>query len=52
MKNDNTNPAKQPNGAFFLIVDDHSGRDEMNLAGNPFALLHASGKSKRSTHQI
>lgn len=39
-------------GTFFLIVDDHSGRDEMNLAGNPFALLQAGGKSKDGKSHI
>lgn len=30
---------------LVLLSDDHSGRDEMNLAGNPFALLQAASKS-------
>ncbi|MBW3636652.1 MAG: replication initiator protein A [Armatimonadetes bacterium] len=51
MKNDPSKP-EMPQGAFFLIVDDHSGRDEMNLAGNPFALLQTAGKSKSSESYI
>jgi len=29
-------------GNLVLLKEEHSGRDEMNLAGNPFALLHTS----------
>ena len=32
-------------GRLVLLDGDHSGRDEMNLAGNPFALLQAASKS-------
>lgn len=39
-----TNKPKIP-GAIVLLDGDHSGRDEMNLAGNPFALLQAASKS-------
>lgn len=30
---------------LVLLDEDHSGRDEMNLAGNPFALLQAASKN-------
>lgn len=30
---------KQPTSHLVLLRDEHSGRDEMNLAGHPFALL-------------
>ncbi len=30
---------------LILFGDDHTGRDEMNLAGNPFALLQAASKN-------
>ncbi|MBW3635198.1 MAG: replication initiator protein A [Armatimonadetes bacterium] len=47
-------PSAKPskNGLIFVISDDHSGRDEMNLAGNPFALLHSSGKRATGTAHI
>lgn len=45
MKNSDPKPVTLP-GQFLVIEDDHSGRDEMNLAGNPFALLQAAGKSQ------
>jgi hypothetical protein len=51
MKKPDSTPEKSQ-GTFFLIVDDHSGRDEMNLAGNPFALLQAGGKSKDGKSHI
>jgi hypothetical protein len=36
---------KPPEAKLVLLGEDHSGRDEMNLAGNPFALLQAASKS-------
>ena len=35
---------KQPTSHLVLLRDEHSGRDEMNLAGHPFALLHSPHK--------
>ena len=35
---------KQPDARLVLLRDNHSGRDEMNLAGHPFALLQSSQK--------
>jgi plasmid replication initiation protein len=32
-------------GKYVLLKEENSGRDEMNLAGNPFALLQASSRS-------
>jgi len=43
--------AKNPDkldGKIVLLGEEHSGRDEMNLAGNPFALLQ---HDSRNTHQ-
>ena len=36
---------EQLNGQIVILGEEHSGRDEMNLAGNPFALLQASSKN-------
>jgi hypothetical protein len=39
-------PMKIPtDDTLILFGDDHTGRDEMNLAGNPFALLQAASKN-------
>ena len=40
----------QSNGAATLVLadGDYSGRDEMNLAGNPFALLQAAAKNSQT----
>ena len=35
---------KQPDARLVLLRDNHSGRDEMNLAGHPFALLQSPQK--------
>ena len=32
---------------LVLLGEEHSGRDEMNMAGNPFALLQAASKSSQ-----
>ena len=36
---------------LVLIGEEHSGRDEMNLAGNPFALLQAASRAGQSLIQ-
>jgi hypothetical protein len=33
---------------LVLLSEEHSGRDEMNLAGNPFALLQAASRNGQS----
>lgn len=33
---------------LVLLGEEHSGRDEMNLSGNPFALLQASSKNTQN----
>jgi hypothetical protein len=35
-------------GSLVLLGDEHSGRDEMNLAGNPFALLNSGARAGQS----
>ena len=40
---------KKPTSHLVLLRDDHSGRDEMNLAGHPFALLQPNGRSNTTT---
>jgi hypothetical protein len=35
----------QEQSTLVLLSEEHSGRDEMNLAGNPFALLQAASKA-------
>ena len=37
-----------PSAQLVLLGEDHSGRDEMNLAGHPFALLQAPGRQKEN----
>jgi len=37
-------PKKAPPTQLVLLGEEHSGRDEMNLAGHPFALLQSSGR--------
>ena len=39
---------KKPNAKLVLLDAEHSGRDEMNLAGNPFALLQAASKNTQT----
>jgi hypothetical protein len=39
---------KIANGKLVLLGEDNSGRDEMNLAGNPFALLQAASRNGQS----
>jgi hypothetical protein len=39
---------KMTNGKLVLLGEDNSGRDEMNLAGNPFALLQAASRNGQS----
>lgn len=39
---------KNLDAKLVLLDEDHSGRDEMNLAGNPFALLQAASKSSQT----
>lgn len=38
----------KPETALVLLGEEHSGRDEMNLAGNPFALLRAASRAGQS----
>jgi hypothetical protein len=38
----------QIDGSQVLLGDENSGRDEMNLAGNPFALLNTGARSGQS----
>ncbi len=35
-------------GSLVLLGEEHSGRDEMNLAGNPFALLNSGARAGQS----
>lgn len=58
MENKNFSSKKNPTpaapkgktGATLVLLNaDHSGRDEMNLAGNPFALLQANSKIDSGT---
>ena len=44
-------PAKSSQSALVLLGEEHSGRDEMNLAGNPFALLQAASRAGQSLIQ-
>ena len=47
----NASPENLPIEALAKLVllgEEHSGRDEMNLAGNPFALLQPSQKSSQN----
>ena len=37
-----------PSAQLVLLGDDHSGRDEMNLAGHPFALLQPPGRQSEN----
>ena len=37
-------PENRPSTQLVLLGEEHSGRDEMNLAGHPFALLQAPGR--------
>ncbi len=39
---------KPTDGKQVLMGEDNSGRDEMNLAGNPFALLQAASRNGQS----
>lgn len=41
-------PDPKNQSTLILLGEDHSGRDEMNLAGNPFALLQAASKAGQS----
>lgn len=44
-------PKKQPTTHLTFLGDEHSGRDEMNLAGHPFALLQTPKRqSETSIH--
>ncbi len=40
--------APLPSAQLVLLGDDHSGRDEMNLAGHPFALLQPPGRQSEN----
>ncbi len=42
-------PPEKSNLMVYRLADEFSGRDEMNLAGNPFALLQADGRRKGET---
>lgn len=48
-KSSSTTGTRQP-GSILLIESDQSGRDEMNLAGNPFALLQPDSRKNGQTH--
>lgn len=40
---------KQPTSQLLLMGDEHSGRDEMNLAGHPFALLQSPKRENETS---
>lgn len=40
---------KHPTSHLTFLGNPHSGRDEMNLAGHPFALLHSPNKTTANT---
>lgn len=42
-------PAKHPTSHLVLLGENHSGRDEMNLAGHPFALLQSPKRQSETS---